>query len=84
MLTVKTQYSLGNAEKYFKEHLRVGDYYMQGRNTLGQWVGKGAEELGLSGETVTEDFVNLCRNLNPQSGERLTQRLNSKRVDRTA
>lgn len=83
MLTMKAQYSLGNAEKYFKEHLRVGDYYMAGRNTLGQWIGKGAEELGLRGETATEDFVNLCRNLNPQTGERLTQRLNSKRASDT-
>jgi conjugative relaxase-like TrwC/TraI family protein len=80
MLTMKAQYSLGNAEKYFKEHLRVGDYYMAGRNTMGQWIGKGAEELGLRGETATDDFVNLCRNLNPQTGERLTQRLNSKRA----
>ncbi len=83
MLTMKAQYSLGNAEKYFKEHLRVGDYYMAGRNTMGQWIGKGAEELGLRGETATEDFVNLCRNIHPQTGERLTQRLNSKRVGDT-
>ena len=83
MLTMKAQYSLGNAEKYFKEHLRVGDYYMAGRNTMGQWIGKGAEELGLHGETATDDFVNLCRNLNPQTGERLTQRHNSKRAGDT-
>lgn len=83
MLTMKAQYSLGNAEKYFKEHLRVGDYYMAGRNTMGQWMGKGAEELGLRGETTAEDFVNLCRNLHPQTGERLTPRLNSKRVGDT-
>lgn len=80
MLTMKAQYSLGNAEKYFKEHLRVGDYYMAGRNTMGQWIGKGAEELGLRGDTTTDEFVSLCRNLNPQTGERLTPRLNSKRV----
>lgn len=80
MLTMKAQYSLGNAEKYFKEHLRVGDYYLAGRNTMGQWIGKGAEALGLRGETATADFVNLCRNLNPQSGERLTPRLNFKRA----
>ncbi len=27
VLTAKAQYSLGNAEKYFKEHLSAGDYY---------------------------------------------------------
>jgi conjugative relaxase-like TrwC/TraI family protein len=81
MLTMKAQYSLTNAEKYFREHLRVGDYYMEGRSVAGQWFGEGAVELGLSGVTAEKDFVNLCRNINPQTGEQLTPRMNSKRVN---
>ncbi len=77
---MKAQYSLGNAESYFREHLRVGDYYMEGRSVSGQWIGEGARRLGLSGVTNEQEFVNLCRNLHPQSGEQLTPRLNSKRV----
>lgn len=80
MLTMKAQYSLKNAEDYFKEHLRVGDYYMEGRSITGQWIGEGARQLGLSGVTNEKEFMNLCRNLHPQSGEQLTPRLNSKRV----
>ena len=80
MLTMKAQYSLRNAESYFREHLRVGDYYMEGRSVSGQWFGEGARQLGLSGVTNEQEFVNLCRNLHPQSGEQLTPRLNSKRV----
>ena len=80
MLTMKAQFSLSNAEKYFKEHLRVGDYYMEGRSVSGEWYGKGAEELGLSGVTNEPEVLRLCRNLHPQTEERLTQRLNSKRV----
>jgi conjugative relaxase-like TrwC/TraI family protein len=80
MLTMKAQYSLQNAESYFREHLRIGDYYMEGRSVSGQWIGEGAKELGLSGVTNEQEFVNLCRNLHPQSGEQLTPRLNSKRV----
>src|SRR5437762_7313344 len=80
MMTMKAQFNLSNAEKYFKEHLRVGDYYMEGRSVTGEWYGKGAEELGLSGVTNEPEFLRLCRNLHPQTGERLTQRLNSKRV----
>src|SRR6185437_10876833 len=79
MLTMKAQYSLGNAESYFREHLRVGDYYMEGRSVSGQWMGEGARQLGLSGVTKEQEFVNLCRNLHPQSGEQLTPRLNTKR-----
>jgi conjugative relaxase-like TrwC/TraI family protein len=36
--------------------------------------------LGLAGVTTENEFMNLCRNLHPQSGEQLTPRLNSKRV----
>jgi len=80
MLTMKAQYSLRNAESYFREHLGVGDYYMEGRSVSGQWFGDGAKVLGLAGVTTENEFVNLCRNLHPQSGEQLTPRLNSKRI----
>ena len=80
MLTMKAQFSLGNAEKYFKEHLQVGDYYMEGQQVMGEWMGQGAESLGLTGATHTDEFVSLCRNLHPATGERLTQRHNGKRV----
>ena len=81
MLGSKTQYSLKNAESYFREHLRVGDYYMEGRTVLGEWIGEGAKRLNLSGITTEREFLNLCQNLNPQTGERLTQRMNGKRVN---
>ena len=80
MLTMKPQFSLGNAERYFKEHLQVGDYYMEGQQVMGEWMGQGAESLGLTGATHTDEFVSLCRNLHPATGERLTQRHNGKRV----
>ena len=80
MLTMKAQFSLGNAEKYFKEHLQVGDYYMEGQQVMGECMGQGAESLGLAGATHTDEFVSLCRNRHPATGERLTQRHNGKRV----
>ena len=80
MLTMKAQYSLRNAESYFREHLGVGDYYMEGRKVSGQWIGDGAEKLGLSGVTTEKDFLNLCQNIHPRTDEQLTPRLNSKRV----
>lgn len=80
MLGSKTQYSLKNAESYFKEHLRVGDYYMEGRTVSGEWLGDGAKKLNLSGVTSEKDFINLCRNVNPQTGKQLTPRMNGKRI----
>jgi len=76
---MKAQTSLRNAESYFREHLGVGDYYMEGQSVSGQWFGEGAKELKLSGITTEKDFLNLCHNLHPQTEEQLTPRMNTKR-----
>jgi conjugative relaxase-like TrwC/TraI family protein len=74
MLSPKTQYNLKNAKEYFEEHLCVGDYYSEGEHISGQWIGKGAERLGLRGRVGQDEFLRLCENLHPQTGQRLTQR----------
>lgn len=79
MLSPKTQYNLRNAKSYFEEHLSVGDYYSEGERVAGEWLGKGAELLGLSGEVKAADFLRLCDNLDPRTGESLTVRHKTKR-----
>jgi conjugative relaxase-like TrwC/TraI family protein len=81
MLSPRAQYSVGDAKKYFREHLSLGDYYTEGQRVPGQWYGKGAEALGLSGVTTEGPFVRLCDNLHPQTGRRLTQRQNTNRTE---
>src|ERR1700722_311214 len=81
MLSWKTQTNLVNAESYFDEHLRVGEYYNQDDQNLGRWQGFGAERLGLRNAVQRDDFLQLCQNLNPVTGERLTQRHKTTRVD---
>ena len=81
MVTAKTQYNLKNAKEYFEEHLCVGDYYNEGQQVAGQWLGLGTERLGLSGKVGSEAFLRLCENRHPDSGETLTQRLNTTRMD---
>jgi len=80
VLTTKTQYNLTNAREYFEEHLCVGDYYDEGQRVAGQWIGTGAEQLGLSGKVRADDFLRLCENQHPATGETLTQRLNTVRI----
>lgn len=85
MLSAKAQYHLSNAEKYFREHLSVGDhhakadYYSEGREVMGQWFGAGADQLKLRGKVELADFVKLCHNQNPNTDELLTQRMKSTR-----
>jgi conjugative relaxase-like TrwC/TraI family protein len=81
VVTAKTQYNLKNAEEYFEEHLAVGDYYDEGQRIAGEWIGLGAEHLGLAGKVRAEDFLRLCENHHPSSGETLTQRLNTTRTE---
>jgi hypothetical protein len=81
VLTAKTQYNLTNAREYFEEHLCVGDYYDEGQRVSGQWIGAAAEQLGLSGKIRADDFLRLCENQDPKTGETLTQRLNTVRMD---
>ncbi|HKW31348.1 MAG TPA: MobF family relaxase [Verrucomicrobiae bacterium] len=82
MLAPKAQYNPVDAKKYFKEHLAIGDYYAEGQSVLGQWFGNGAEDLELRGITTSDEFARLCDNLHPQTGERLTLRQKTTRVEK--
>jgi len=74
MFTAVAHKNLGNAESYFDEHLAQNDYYAAGEIGPGQWIGAGAERLGLKNAVTREQFHALCENRNPETGERLTQR----------
>jgi conjugative relaxase-like TrwC/TraI family protein len=81
VLSPKTQTNLKNAKGYFEEHLSVGDYYAESERVHGEWLGKGAALLGLSGTVTRDQFLALCENQHPASGELLTQRRNTTRKD---
>lgn len=74
MFTAVAHKKLADAENYFDEHLAQNDYYSAGEIRPGQWIGTGAERLGLKEAVTREQFHALCENRNPQSNERLTQR----------
>ena len=47
MFTGKPQKNRAAAKTYFDEHLSHNDYYTQNETQTGQWIGIGAERLGL-------------------------------------
>src|SRR5438477_61227 len=59
----------GQAETYFKEHYSHDDYYSQGQTTVGQWIGKGADALGLTADVSRDDFSALLQGINPRDGQ---------------
>ena len=64
------------AETYYEEKYSHDDYYSEKQQVVGHWFGRGAEELGLSGEVATEDFRAVLRGLRPASGEVLVHKAN--------
>jgi conjugative relaxase-like TrwC/TraI family protein len=75
MLAHQTQKNLSNAQEYFRQHLQVGDYYSGGQQIRGEWHGESARRLGLNGPVDEEQFVRLCNNQHPATGQRLTARM---------
>ena len=74
MFSAVAHKNLADAEIYFDEHLAQNDYYAAGEIRPGQWMGAGAERLGLKDNVTRDQFHALCENQNPNDGERLTQR----------
>jgi conjugative relaxase-like TrwC/TraI family protein len=67
------------SEEYYKEGNSIGNYYDEKEQQIGRWGGKAAEKLGLQNEISKSDFSDLCDNINPSTGEPLTQRTNAER-----
>lgn len=74
MFRVYQSQSADQAKDYFRNELTQGDYYSQ--EIVGNWGGKAAEMLGLSGAVTQEAFDALVDNIHPEesdhAGERLT------------
>lgn len=81
MIQTKIQFNLENARQYFREHLSAGDYYSQGQEIAGEWLGLGAEKLGLKGPVDEASFLALCEGKHPETDLRLGQRMNSVRQE---
>jgi hypothetical protein len=79
VLAPAIQYDMSNAKGYFAEHLAVGEYYSEGQVVAGEWLGIGARLLSLNGPVKEAQFLALCDNLDPNTGENLTVRRKSKR-----
>src|SRR5438309_1902839 len=66
---------------YCRKHLQNSDYYDEHKTIKGQWRGRGAELLGLSGEVTPEQFETILRCEHPVTGKFLRVR---RSVDRFA
>jgi conjugative relaxase-like TrwC/TraI family protein len=65
--------------KYEADPSKLGQYYGQEQEVIGEWQGKGAERLGLHGKVGQAAFETLCDNKRPGTNDRLTPRTNDHR-----
>jgi len=64
-----------NGSTYLGQHLRKNDYWAEGEHEReGEWIGAGADRLGLEGIVTDKAFAALRLNQHPETGERLTAR----------
>lgn len=78
-LRVTQSTSAGGLVEYFDAELARGDYYTERGNLPGQWRGKGAEILGLSGGITREEFAALAHNIHPETDEQITAAMRENR-----
>ena len=76
MLTIKAMTGGGGIAAY----LSNADYYAEGETITGQWMGHGAEKLGLKGAVKIEDLESILMGNDPTTGEYLKTRHNSDSV----
>lgn len=79
MIWINPNESAAATVKYHTQDSRQ-DYYSQDQAVVGNWGGKAAARLGLTGKVETKPFTDLCFNINPATGTNLTPRT---RADRT-
>jgi conjugative relaxase-like TrwC/TraI family protein len=70
--------SAAQAETYYEEKYVHDDYYSEEQRVIGEWFGRAAEALGLSGEVVSEDFRAVLRGQRPSNGEVLVNNANGR------
>ncbi len=75
MLTISPALNSSQAIKYHTEEFAnpSSNYYSEGKNVVGQWHGRLAEEFGLTGDVQEAQFARLAEGRHPHTGEQLVQ-----------
>lgn len=74
MIRMVQSSSAGHAKAYYTDALSRSDYYLDDQELNGEFRGKLAERLGVSGTVNKEVFHSLCENIHPKTGKNLTPR----------
>ncbi len=76
MLSISPPMS-GSGKGDYYLNLSREDYYLEGGEPPGEWVGRGAEKLGLSGKLDQDEFRNILSGMSPDGNKELVQNAGS-------
>lgn len=74
MIRIIVSKSAERATGYYTQSLASSDYFLEQQRIPSQWMGLGAERLGLLGEVTSDQFASLCHNRHPDTDDKLTPR----------
>ena len=75
MIRITTIANSSAAKSYFK----LSDYHLEDQELQAHWHGKGADRLNLHGPVEQSDFNQLCDNIHPNTGLKLTAKTQANR-----
>ena len=84
MMTIPKALSSGQAQTYHKlEYTSAAQsYYKQGDEVKGEWQGRLATSLGLSGEVAAQEFSRLSEGQHPQTEAQMVRHRASRGVSK--
>src|SRR5438270_7235645 len=79
MLTISKPLSAGQAQTYHQKEFTAKEqnYWSQRGVIAGEWQGRLAEQLGLTGTVSADDFAKLSQVQHPQTGDQLVRQRGS-------
>lgn len=80
MVSISNALNAGDAQQYHQKDYANKEqaYYTQNQEVTGQWQGKLAEKMGLTGAVTAEQFQRISEGFHPQTGEALVQHKNTR------
>ena len=74
--------AMTSGKGHYYTNLAREDYYLNGGEAPGEWLGRTPQKLGLRGEVEKDQLASLLEGFHPKTGEKLVQNAGKTKGDR--